>query len=161
MKKVGYSVTMRKNPMDPEAPEKAYGVLQTNGILDIDEMGKHMSQHGSKYNRGDIGAVLVQLTDCMKEMLASGYKIKLGDIGTFTPTITTTPAETLEKFTEANITKVNVKFQPGEYLQNLRQDIDFEYVASRKTQQAAAAAEKKGETTVDIGKTNETDAPGE
>lgn len=151
IQKVGYSVAMRQNPINNEAAPKAYGTLQINGVIDIYSLGRHMSEHNSKYSRGDIVSVLIQLTDCMREMFIQGFKIQLGDLGSFTPTISTEGAETMEKFTEANIKEMNITFQPGPYLKNLADEADFEYRATRVAQLATAKAEKAGLDNVDLG----------
>ena len=93
MTKVGYSVALRKNPMKPDEAPKAYAALQTNGTIDIAKLAKHMAQHNSKYSRADITAVMIQMVDCMREKFIEGYKIELGEMGTFSPSISCQAAE--------------------------------------------------------------------
>ena len=59
-------------------------------------------------------------------------------------------AEDLKKFTESNITAVNIVFTPGEDFQNLRSRAAFNPVASRIAQAATLKAEKAGKGTVDL-----------
>lgn len=141
---------MRKNPAKRDEPLKAYATLQLNDVMNIEQLARHMSEHNSKYNRADICAVLMQCVDCMKEKFIDGNKICLGDLGTFTPSISCEGAESMEKFTADNIKSYNINFIPGPYLQNLKDSVQFEYVATRKAQQATAKAQKAGETTVDL-----------
>ena len=82
---------------------KAYAALQTNGTLDIAKLAKHMAQHNSKYSRADITAVMIQMVDCMREKFIEGYKIELGEMGTFSPSISCHAAEKVDLFTQTNI----------------------------------------------------------
>ena len=58
--------------------------------------------------------------------------------------------ENVKKFTETNITAVNIVFTPGEDFQNLRSRAAFNPVASRIAQAATLKAEKAGQGTVDL-----------
>lgn len=151
MVKIGYSVYMAPNPQNSEAAPKAYAALQLNGTVSISDLARHMAEHNSKYNRGDIIAVMTNAVDCMREMLAQGNKVSLGDLGDFSPSISSNPAEKLEDFTSANIKGLNINFKPGPYLRNLRDVAEFVPVASRAAQAATLKAEKLGQSTVDLG----------
>ena len=62
---------------------------------------------------------------------------------------------TADELTANNITGVNIQFVPGEDLQGIFQNMEFNLVASRYAQAALLRAQKKGETTVDISKPEE------
>lgn len=66
---INYSIAMLGNPIDEDAPQKAYAKSQYTNILTLDKFAGHIASHGSKYNRADIYAVLMQTVDCMREML--------------------------------------------------------------------------------------------
>lgn len=66
---INYSIAMLGNPIDEDAPKKAYAKSQYTNILTLDKFAGHIASHGSKYNRADIYAVLMQTVDCMREML--------------------------------------------------------------------------------------------
>ena len=51
---------------------KAYAVAQTSGTMDMEEFASHIAEHGSKYKRGDIYAILAEAVDCMREQLLEG-----------------------------------------------------------------------------------------
>ena len=69
--------------------------------------------------------------DCMREMLLEGKKIRLGDLGDFSLLLTSKGAEDADKFTSQNITGVKVQWEPGQEFKNLRDDAEFNLVASR------------------------------
>ena len=93
---INYSISLRANPSDQDAPKKAYANAQYSEIMTLDKFAEHISTHGSKYNRADIQAVLIQAVDCMREQLLAGQRIQMGDLGTFSIHINSMGAESLE-----------------------------------------------------------------
>lgn len=158
---IKYSTCMRANPMKPEEPKKAYAMLQSNGVVNLEELSEHIRKHGSVYSEGTILGVLKDMVTCTREALLEGNYVQLGNLGKLKLTISCEGAEAgvdkdgnpvtaLQAFTEANIKALNVNFEPGEGLQwNLSQDVDFEFTISRKAQAAAKKAAKEGLTQAD------------
>ena len=155
-----YSLAMRKNPIHPDEPEKAYASLQLNGVLDIDALAAHMANHNSIYSKGTIVGIITDMCHCVKEAITEGNAIELGDLGRFTPSITCegalpgtdaegNPKTAMEMFTADNIKDVNVNYEVGSGLDFKRDDFDFEYTTSRKAQAAAKKAQKKGQKSAD------------
>ena len=147
---VGYSVTMRQNPQDDQEPPKAYGNLQISGVVSTDQLAEHIMSHNSVFSRGTIVGCLAELEHCIRELILQGYKVQLGSIGTFVPTMTTTGASSLEKFSVENIKSYSVNFTPGHSLTNLREKVSFKKVAPRYVQNAALVGQLAGDETVDI-----------
>ena len=90
------------------------------------------------------------MCECLVEMLLEGKKVQLAELGNFWISIGSESAEDLKKFTESNITAVNIVFTPGEDFQNLRSRATFNPVASRIAQAATLKAEKAGKGPVDL-----------
>lgn len=139
---INYSVTLRKNPMNKEAAPKAYGTAQVTDSISLSQFAAHISEHHSKYGKGDIYAVLIEMVICMREQLLLGNSISLGDMGSFRATIATAGADSIGDFTENNIRKVNVVWTKGTSFQNLRKDASFHQTLTRK-EEANAMEEKK------------------
>ena len=133
MKKIQYSTAMMANPMKPEEAKKAYANLQLTGIVNINELAEHITEQSV----------------CMRELILQGYKVHLGDIGTFAPAISSEGAESKEKFGAQNIKDMGVNYNPGDAFDNLRRDAEFEKTTTRKAQAAALKAENEGKTTAD------------
>ena len=161
-----YSLALRKNPIHPDEPEKAYASLQLNGILDINALAAHMADHNSVYTKGTIVGIITDMCHCLKEAITEGNAIELGDLGRFTPSITSegslpgtdqdgNPITAMEAFTADNIKAVNVNYEIGSGLDFKRDDFNFEYTTTRKVQAATKKAQKKGETSVDWGDTEQ------
>ena len=149
MKKIQYSVAMMANPMNAEEAKKAYANLQLTGVVALTELAEHITEHNSVYSKGTIVGVLTELGVCMRELILQGYKIQLGDIGSFSPTVSSEGIEKKEEFTAQNIKSMSVLFSAGTALQNLRRDAEFEKTITRKAQAAALKAETEGSTVAD------------
>lgn len=158
-KKIQYSVSLYPNPLHEEDPKKAYASIQLTGRYSTKDLCKHISDHNGLFPRSVVEGVLIQLGTCIRELILQGYSIVLGDVGTLTPTITSLGALTMEDFTSANIKSMGVNFTPGEIFANLRDEAEFEQTTTRRAQQAALLAAKKGLTTADW--TPEPDEPEE
>ena len=148
-KKIQYSVSMYANPMHEGDPKKAYASIQLTGRYSTKDLCKHISDHNGLYPRSVVEGVLIQLGSCIRELVLQGYSVVLGEVGTITPTISSTGALSLDKFTSENITRMGVNFTPGEVFNNLRDEAVFEQTTTRAAQAAALEAAKKGLTTAD------------
>ena len=130
----------------------AFAVARYTGIMTIEKFAKHIATHGCVYSRADISAILYMAVDCMREQLLEGKKIRLGDLGDFSISLSSKGAESADKFTSQNITAVNVVWECGTEFKDLLADAEFNVVASRRAQEALLKAMRAGETTVDISK---------
>ena len=139
--------------------QNAYAIAQYADVMTIEKFAKHISTHGCVYSRADISAILYMAVDCMREQLLEGKKIRLGDLGDFSVSLTSKGAETAKAFTAQNITGVNVVWDCGQEFKNLLADAEFNLVASRSAQAAVLKAVKAGNTTVDLTGGNENDNP--
>lgn len=146
---IEYSIYMMGNPIKPEEAPKAYAKNQVREIWDLNKFCKHIASHNAGYSRGMVKAILSDMCDCLVEQLLNGNKIKLGEFGIFSLSISCEGAESLDKFTEDNIKEVNINFNPGVDLMDLRPKAEFSLVASRAAQ-ACLKAEKANEKTVDL-----------
>ena len=147
---IDYSIAKMRNPMRPEDAEKWYAFLQYRGTLDIKEIASHIASHGCVYDKADIAAIITKLVDCSKELMLEGYRLQLGDFGKLYLTCSSNAAETSEDFTSTNIRSLNVKFQASDEFEDILRKAVFNNVASRKGQEAVKAAEKAGETVVNL-----------
>ena len=139
MKKIQYSVSLQKNPI--KGTTKAYGNLQLTGVVTINELANHMAEHNTVFSKGTIVGVLSDLGACLRELILQGYKIQLGNIGSFEPTIRTKGEPKVEDFTAADITGMKVLFALGSDFDNLLRDAEFEKTSTRAAQAKAKADE--------------------
>ena len=148
--------TPAQEDLDLVATEKqnAYAIAQYADVMNIEKFAKHISTHGCVYSRADISAILYMAVDCMREQLLEGKKIRLGDLGDFSVSLSSKGAESADKFSAQNITAVNVVWDCGSEFKNLLNDAEFNLVASRSAQAAVLKALKAGETVVDLNAAN-------
>ena len=85
------------------------GTLSTRGLAE------HMIEHGLLANRAEVEAILVKLSECIPELVAQGYGVKLDGIGIFYPTIANVKggAESVYDFNlTQNVKGVHFRFRP-------------------------------------------------
>lgn len=156
---INYSLAMRGNPTNPDAPKKAYANAQYSQVMTLEKFSEHIASHGCVYSRADIHAVIMLAVDCMREQLLTGQRIQLGNLGVFSTSLHSRGAETAADFSADNITDVNVLWTPGDRFCNLREDAEFNLVPTRKAAKLVVKALKAGETTVDLKGKDPADGP--
>ena len=139
--------------------QKAFAVAQYAEVMTIEKFAKHISTHGCVYSRADITAILYIAVDCMREQLLEGKKIRLGDLGDFYVTLASKGAENANAFSAQNITDVKVQWEPGSEFKTLKDDAEFNLVASRAAQAKVLKAIKAGKTNVDLSAPDDPENP--
>ena len=94
---------------------KYYAKPVSQGTVNLDELAAHISDHGSVYTRDVVVGVMTKMVDCINELLAQGYKVKLGELGTFYNSIRNDGKKAVDdpsKFDVAQIAGVNLRFLP-------------------------------------------------
>lgn len=142
---INYSVSMMVNPLKPEEAPKAYAHAQVTEIYDLNHFAKYVHEHNCKYDEEDVMAILIAVSRRIRECLLNGRKVRLSHLGDFWLTLSSEGAKSKDSFYDDNIKSVNVRFYPGSYLQDLREDAQFEKVATRRAQNATFAAEMAGQ----------------
>ena len=122
--KIGTGIPYRlyqDNRSNSTHPGEWYAKAKAFGTVDLDGLAEHVAAHGSTFTKADIAGVLYKMQDCLLELLLQGYKVTIGDLGTFYLTISTKPAATIDDFSvSSNIAGVNLRFLPsGKDINNL------------------------------------------
>ena len=153
MPTINYSITIRSAKPGVKKVNvkstKAYPNLQSKGTLTIEDLAQHIAEHGSKYNRGDICAVLSAVTDCAREHLLDGKHVQLGDLGTLRPVAKVVGADTAADCNANCIRDLSVGFRTGRRFRNLLEEAEFEHVPTIAAQDDAKSAAKSQETLQD------------
>ena len=145
---IDYSVAARRNPMEKGTPPKYYACAQTNKVVSLEEFARHIATHGCVYKRADIAAVLTMAVDCLREMLLNGYKIELGDMGSFYVSFSSEGTVTAKDFNPIHhIKAVNVNWERGVEFLDLKESAEFRQVSIRAVQKKVMKVLKSGETT--------------
>ena len=147
---IDYSVYLQTNHLKPEAGERAYAKAQIREVWDGDRFVRHLADHNGVFSRGTVKGVVSDLCNRLVEQVLNGNKVYLGELGSFSVSLSSESADNMEVFTEDNIKAVNLVFTPGEDFANMISKATFNRVASRLAQAATLKAEKSGQTTVDL-----------
>ena len=110
---MGYVLRKFKNARS-SANNRWFAYVDNKGVLSTRGLAQHMKEHGVVGNRADIENILIRLSECIPELVAQGYSVKLDSIGIFFPTIANTKggAETPAEFNVAqNIQGVRFRFK--------------------------------------------------
>ncbi len=110
---MGYVLKKNTNPTS-KVFNRWFAYVDHQGTLSTRGLAQHMIEHGMAGNRGDVEAVLIKLSECIPELVAQGYGVKLNSIGIFFPTIANKKggAATVEDFsTTKNIKGVRFRFK--------------------------------------------------
>ena len=87
VEKIALGINLRKNKISTSAGYgKYYPEVDTQKTLSLRGFAQHMVDHGSIYGRAVVEGVLMQIVDCLPELVAQGVPVQLGSLGTFYPT---------------------------------------------------------------------------
>lgn len=51
--------------------------------IDVDKLAEHMASHNTPYSKGSIRGILIDMVNCIKELLLEGKSVKLQDLAIF------------------------------------------------------------------------------
>ena len=92
-----------------------FAYVNRQGTLSTRGLAQHMIEHGLVDNRSEVESILTKLSECVPELVAQGYGVKLDGIGIFYPVIANTKggAQSVETFNISQHVKgVRFKFRP-------------------------------------------------
>lgn len=105
------TVIVGKQDEERQKLTKTYGKIIYRGTLKLSDMTEHIMKHGSVYTEDVVVGVITKLKNCIQEMLADGYKVKLDGIGTLYPVLTSEGVAEAKDFNvQENITRLGVAF---------------------------------------------------
>ena len=82
------NIKYRKVKRTPQTGENAgkelwYATVVTDREMNFEEFVDHISSHNSPYSRGTVHGVMMDMLDCLKELILDGKSVRLGDLGLF------------------------------------------------------------------------------
>jgi len=90
-----------------------YGKIFKRNGLNLKGFARHISEHGSLVKYDLAVLVLQNIVNCLKEMMVQGIPVKLDGLGTFSPGITGTGADSIAEYDpQVNIKGVTINFAP-------------------------------------------------
>ena len=96
-----------------EAKNKYYLHTVHTETVSFSQLIKHITEHGTSFNRGTVMGVMLQAIDCIKELVMDSKKVELGDMGTFYVAVHSTGSDDRKDCTIDTIENVYIRFQPS------------------------------------------------
>ncbi|MBQ0018971.1 MAG: hypothetical protein KBT39_00420 [Bacteroidales bacterium] len=129
-----YTLVMRGDPRAPKEERKVFAAAQSHSVVSLEQLAKHITQHGCVYGEGDIQAVTTILAGVIVEQLKMGNQVELGKLGKFYVTLDSKGADTPEDFDpNRHIQGLRPKWSPSKEFSNLRASVSFEQAVDRRT----------------------------
>lgn len=107
--------------------QKYYATPVYTGETNLRNLGDELSAR-STVTKTDAIAVLTGLVDLIAERLKNGDIVRLGDLGSFRISVSSSGEDTAEQVSSRSIRKNRVNFRPAQELQNALSDLSFEKV---------------------------------
>ena len=128
-----YDLKPGLSPQGKEGEQILYPKLVTYGTKDLKDILKHASMH-TGLNAATIQGVVTFLEDVLAKYLASGYNVKLGNIGTFTASLKSRNVTSKEEIRAKSIHFDNVKFKAAKELKkSIREQMKLERVEAYRS----------------------------
>jgi predicted histone-like DNA-binding protein len=121
---IAYKSTPRKNPQNYDLPAKYYAKVVNTEVVDLMRIAKKLTD-GSTTREADVYAVLLGLINVMKEELADGRIIRLGDLGDFRIAVKSRGSDNPEDVTANNIISRRVRFLSGKEMKRMLRNLEF------------------------------------
>ena len=115
------------SPLSKENTQKYYAKVITHGEIDLRNLAEKITSI-STLSTVDIVAVLESLLKVIPEELLSGYIVKLGDLGSFAPSVKSEGSKTEKEFTSKMIKETTILFKPGKYIKKRLKQAKYEKI---------------------------------
>ncbi len=141
MATVKYSVVSKLNPQDKDAVPKFYACAQSAGVQTLEDMSKVIEKNCTLTST-DVMAVLHAMDEVMRDQLANGQIVRIGDLGYARLSLRSQGADTLESFSSDMITKARIVFTPSVNTQKTLRTLNYTRVAVLPKKKKAGSAEE-------------------
>ena len=108
--KAKYDFRVMPNLQGKEEEPGLYPQLVTSGTITMKDLMKHASRY-SGFNPSEVLGIVTFLEDAMVEYLSQGYHVKLGDIGTFSASLTSRKVKSKKEIRANSVHFNNVHFK--------------------------------------------------
>lgn len=125
---IKYNIVSRGEPGVTGGGElKYYASANTTGDIDIKGLTQKIEKI-STMSGGDIRGVLYSLVDVIRDDLADGKIVRLGELGYFRVSLSSEGYETEDEVSADSITDTRIIFTPGPMLDEMLETLEFEKI---------------------------------
>jgi predicted histone-like DNA-binding protein len=121
---VKYRAIPRRNPRDPDAPQKYYPSVSSTERVDLPDISAQISEI-STVSRIDTLAVLEGFLTVLPRTIAAGKIVQLGNFGSFWLRVKSEGSDTPEQVSRQNIVNVLPLFTPGKEFKKILKNAEF------------------------------------
>ena len=146
---INYSISIRNVVVTTDGVKtkvkKGYAVCQSAGTVDSEAFEKQLEAYaGTGYTRSALNAIMSDIEESMKELLAQGYNVDCGELGKFYPALSSQGVLDASDFSPVlHIKKVYAKWGRPEKLTNIVDPTPtYNYVATNEWNDAGKKAQK-------------------
>ena len=82
--------------------------MVTDREMNFEEFVDHISSHNSPYSRGTVHGVMMDMLDCLKELILDGKSVRLGDLGLFSIGMKSHGELTRDKVSAASVEDIHL-----------------------------------------------------
>ena len=120
-----YKLTAKANPQDRSAAPKYYAVPVYSGTMDLKSISKDIADLSS-LSPGDVYNVLVNFVSLLPKNMSKGFKMSLGDFGTFRASFSSEGVDDPGKFNTSLIRNKKVLYLAGKDVKKGLDDMKLE-----------------------------------
>lgn len=135
------------NPQNPTEPQKWYVTQVTTAQVDETQVAMDLSEE-TTLNPSEAIMAIRQLRKVVLRRLLSGESVKLGNWGSFSISISSSPSEKKDDVTARNIKSLNLNFQPDEAFKADLQKAQFAWI-DKLAEGRSASTTTSGDSSAD------------
>lgn len=124
-----YTIVKQRNPFNENKEEMYYPRLTERNIYDIDDVADLISRQ-STLTKADIVATLISLEDVIPVALKNGYKVKLGNLGSFSLQAGASTSPEKAQVSWRNFRKLTTRFSADKSLNISLSDVHFKRIGN-------------------------------
>ena len=95
-------------PLQGAGKKLRYATVVTDREMNFEEFVDHISSHNSPYSRGTVHGVMMDMLDCLKELILDGKSVRLGDLGLFSIGMKSHGELTRDKVSAASVEDIHL-----------------------------------------------------
>ncbi len=114
---IQYRVVQKRNPQDPEAPQKFYVNAKSRGTVELEQLLESVSD-ATTIEPDEIRLAVYRVFQKTMEFLDMGFNVSYGDLGYFSVKVSSSGVDTEDKATPDIVRNRRVVFFPGVPLRN-------------------------------------------
>ncbi len=124
---VQFKMVPKQNNLAAPPEIKYYPCAVSKGEIDLNELAKIIASR-STISKADCYGVIMALSDVIGQSLSNGHIVKIESLGTFSLTLSGTPADSPEPLGKANIKKAKVNYKPSKVLKEYANNVEFKRI---------------------------------